>query len=366
MFSLRLVALFILLLGWTQPALLFAEDNDFKLLGVTPGSKVIARPQKYDYVPTIISHGHSSTIWWCGALNPGAGDIIFAARMSGTDFESSRGVTDMHPVFSNSGNRSKFDGKHVCDPSIINVSNRMYLYYGGIAETKSSGNDLEVATKLGVAVSDDGGQSWKRANQGEPILTPRPLQRSDKNRYGLGQPSVVYHNGLFYLFYTNTVGPDGIGIYLVRSKHPLMTEAEEWTSHGFVPLRGQSPLRGERLIQGFSADWAFIPKYKMFMMALRKKEGVMQLVFFDETLQKKLGAVDLPLEWTEGPGLVRDESGNLVLLEEKDNIFAFQLLRSTGVPRQPVTWDISASKIRLSVKGGKNAPFQINQGRSLQ
>ena len=330
-----------------------SADDAFKLLSATPGYPVIVRPHQYDYVPTIIYNGNTSHIWWCGSVRPGAGDTIFEANVPGLDFERPGAATNIHPVFSNPGDQSKFDGRHVCDPSIIEVSNRMYMYYGGIPESRNKENNLKVAGRVGVAVSDDGGENWTRANQGEAILSPRELQESDNNRYGLGQPSIIYHNGFFYLFYTNTVGPDGVGIYLVRSRHPLMTEAEEWTSQGFIPLKGRTPIKGERFIKGFSADWAYIQKYNMFMMALRKEEGIMQLVFFDETLQRRLGTVDIPIEWTEGPGLVRDESGNLVVLDDQDSVLSFYLLRSTGVPRRPATWDISASKIRLLVNYSK-------------
>jgi hypothetical protein len=348
-FKLRTIPLIIIVTLFCQSQNSTAALYSFRLLTATPGTIIIERPNKYDYVPTIIQQNNISTIWWCGAQGAGTGDTIFSAKVPAGKLEKMAAIVDFQPVFSSSGNPSTFDGQHTCDPSIVEVNNRLYLYHGGLSQKKTTTLDLAVVTKIGVASSDDGGKTWNRANQGKPILIPRVLQESDKNRYGIGQPSVVYHGGLFHLFYTNSVGPDGPGIYLIRSKTPLLTDAEEWTVHGFVPLKGNTPKDGNRFIQGASADWAFLSKYAMFMMALRKKEGIMQLLFFDETLQTNLGEVELPIEWTEGPGLVRDEKGNLIVSDEIQNSFSFYLLRSTGTPRKPATWDISASKIQISI-----------------
>ncbi len=64
-----------------------AASYSFRLLTATPGTKIIERPKKYDYVPTIIQRNNTSTIWWCGGQRVGAGDTIFSANVPGGNFE---------------------------------------------------------------------------------------------------------------------------------------------------------------------------------------------------------------------------------------------------------------------------------------
>lgn len=329
-------------------------DEQFRFLSAGSDVSVVVRPNRYDYAPSVMVRNGRYEVWWCAAIRAGQGDTILHSSLGAGQLEKQGGVDAAGEIsFSNSGDPSTFDGRHTCDPSVIKIGGRSYLYYGGLAKAKGGGDDARNVTKLGVAVSDDGGGTWRRGNQGNPILAPRPVRESDESRYGLGQPSAIFHDGYVYLLYTNSLGNDGPGLYVARSRNPLFTEREEWTPNGFVGSTSDSPARGDRLMPGASADWAFVPGRNVFVIALRKTEGVMQLVLFDRELKTRVGALDLPLQWTEGPGLARDELGNLVFTENRDGSISFYLFRSIGVPRKPPTWDIAATRV-TALLGGRH------------
>lgn len=327
-----------------------SEPYQLKLISVSTDSPVIVRPKQYDYVPTIVARDGVLDFWWCGGLAPGAGDMIFNTKIRDTELgDFSKPNNNFKVVFSNSKDVKRFDGRHVCDPSVVFVGGRGYMYYGGIPETKTKLNELDVVTKIGLAISDDKGETWKRVNNGQPLLVTRDVKSTDLNKYGIGQPSVIYHNNTFYLLYTNTVGIDGAGIYLLRSQKPLLGDIEEWNGKGFVHSSRESLSSGKMLIKGFSADWAYLKEFNVFMVALRKVEGVMQLIFFDEAMTTKLGEIELPIDWTEGPGLPRDDVGNLSYKNNSDGSITFSIFRSKGVKKQPATWDIFESKVTISI-----------------
>jgi hypothetical protein len=322
-------------------------DQCFRFISASPDAPVVVRPHKYDYVPSVMVRNGQYDMWWCGAIRTGLGDTILYDRLNEAQLKGGNsGSRSVNSVFSNSGDGSKFDGRHTCDPSVIKIGGRTYMYYGGLSATREK-HDLSVVTRIGVAISDDDGMNWTRANNGEPILAPRAMKETDDRRYGIGQPSVIHRDGFFYLLYTNSLGPEGAGLYVVRSKHPLMSTRQNWTRDGFVETDKNTLVKSEKLMPGASADWAFIPGWNAFMIALRKKEGVMQLVFYDPTLTRHLGDVDVPIEWTEGPGLARDQEGNLVYTQNQDGSIAFHLFRSVGTPRNPPSWDIAATRITV-------------------
>lgn len=326
--------------------------GNLALVSVAPDEKVITRPARYDYAPAVmVGDDGRYRLWWCAAVKAGLGDAILTLDMTASMFAKGEANGNLaHPVLSKSGSANKFDGAHTCDPSIVNVGGRYYMYYGGLSENKTPKNELLVATKLGVAVSQDG-IVWERANGGNPILEPRTLLLSDMNRYGLGQPSVIHVDDFFYLLYTNSVGNDGPGMYVLRSRTPLFaTGVEEWTVNGFVPVDVNSISTKNKLLNGFSADWAYVPSKDIFLVAMRGIEGVMKIISFDKQTLKRNGVVDVPMGWTEGPGLSRDKKGWLVYKEPVDGQFTFQIFRSIGARSDPRSWDMAVKSVTIKIE----------------
>jgi hypothetical protein len=254
-------------------------------------------------------------------------------------------------VFSNSGDEDQFDGMHTCDPSVIAVGGKYFLYYGGISASKIDKNDTKLVTKMGIAESSDGVR-WSRAEAGRPVLEPRALRERDTNKYGLGQPSVVFVDGNYYILYTNTVGPDGPGIYVIRSKSPFIKGPfDVWTrDNGFVPGSRQDAILGDRLAHGASADWAYLVDKEVFIVAIRNGVlGDVKLKFLERSSLKEVGEFDLGLHGSEAPpqpGLARDENGWLYASKNTSGALSFFLFRSAG-DKRPQSWDIWANEITL-------------------
>ena len=188
----------------------------------------------YNYAPSVLLDNGRYRMWWCsqlGVANPPGDDILLAESTSmdgpfaGPD---GRGGT---PVFSGSG--TQFDGMHTCDPSVVKVGGTYFMYYTGAAGAHAHGN------AIGLATSTDG-RVWTRANGGRPLITVSRNVRRD-NTYGVGQPSVVYLAGRYYLMFTDTTGQDagrnGAGQFVLRSTDPAFTrEVEALGPTGFRPV----------------------------------------------------------------------------------------------------------------------------------
>ena len=174
---------------------------------VDPNAENIA----YLYSPSVMYEEGEGLykFWGCGGKE---GDHIVykeASTLAGLE------KAPLRSVLQPNGNSSKFDHSHTCDPSVIKVGNLYYLYYTGINEKEG----IEQTSRIGVAVSNDGGKSFSRLNNGNAIVEiPRTEQ---PYLYGIGQPSVVQAgDGYFYMIYSDI--KDGIfaNLKIIRSLDP--------------------------------------------------------------------------------------------------------------------------------------------------
>lgn len=84
----------------------------------------------------------------------------------------------------------EWDNCGVADPYVIEFNGHYYMYYLGM-------NDVYVQ-RLGIAYSDDG-INWIKYNN-NPILDVGAADTFDEN--GLGEPSVIFKDDMFYMIYT--------------------------------------------------------------------------------------------------------------------------------------------------------------------
>jgi hypothetical protein len=302
--------------------------------GNTP---TMTRPS-YDYVPSVM-HDGVYRMWWCGGV---AGDHILYAEASSLDGPwHARGSStpgSFDDVLQPTGNPADFDGVHVCDPSVIRVSGRYYLYYGGYPLTGEG-----ETTRIGVAESDDG-MTWTRMNGGKPIIEPATDFQVAVNKYGAGQPSVTFVDDHFVLAYTDTTGRDinpgnGAGIFVLRSKDPtFQTGVEELGATGFEP-RDPATSTSHKLIESFSVDWQYVDAIDAYALASHTASAVTRIHFFDKPLTASLGTVEIPGAWTEGPGLVSRPDKHAVPSSDCGTV-PFDVMRSVG-PGGPDTWDLA-------------------------
>lgn len=253
----------------------------------------------YNYGPSVLVEDGRYRAWWCSQL-PGvgpAGDDLLHASATSPDGP----FADAVPVFS--GEPGRFDGMHTCDPSVLHVGDRYYLYYTGAAGDHAHGNTIGVATSAN-------GLAWTRGPA--PIVTAAgEVPRG--NVYGAGQPSAVFLDGWFYLMFTDTTargaGWNGAGQFVLRSRDPLFAgDVQALTERGFRPAGAG---RTRSVVDAFSADWAYSPTLDAFAIAHQTDTGT-RITFWDRDFTRHpYEPVTIPGPWQEGPGLVRDGSGHL-------------------------------------------------------
>jgi hypothetical protein len=175
----------------------------------------------YNYAPSFMYDEVEGLykIWMCGNGIPGCvgGDnILYRQATSLAGLMSAPLTVALQPSL----DPTKFDDVDACDPNVYRVGNVMYLAYGG----NTDGTQLPSVTRLGMAISYDGGRTFQRLNNGNAIISPDPANTNNYNYYGIGQPAVApAPNGYYYMIYTdvnatnNSMGGD---IRVIRSLDP--------------------------------------------------------------------------------------------------------------------------------------------------
>nr|WP_218889013.1 beta-xylosidase [Saccharopolyspora hordei] len=310
-------------------------------------------PAPYNYGPTVLQDGGQYRVWWCSQL-PGIGppgdDVLHAAAGSVDGPFADSGGAPAVPVFS--GQPSGFDGMHTCDPSVIRVDDRYYLYYTGAA-----GDDHAHGNAIGVASSTDG-RAWQREAGGAPIIEPSGEVHRE-NAYGAGQPSALYLDGWFYLMFTDTTaagaGWNGAGQFVVRARDPeFRDQVQALTEQGFRPAgRGRS----RSVVDAFSADWMWVPALDAFAIAHQTADGT-SVTFWDRGFTAHpYPPVLIPGPWQEGPGLVRRPDGTApVSTSDPCGVVPLDVLRATAL--LPAPTDIRHFGIDVTGADGCATPEQ--------
>jgi len=205
----------------------------------------------YNYAPSFMYDEVEGLykIWMCGAGIPGCvgGDnILYREATSLQGLMNAPLTVALQPSL----DPTKFDDLHACDPNVYRVGNLMYMAYGG----NTDGSQLPPTTRLGMAVSYDGGRTFQRLNNGNAILSPNP---PDPTSYGIGQPAVVpAPNGYYYMIYTDVSTNNGSYQRVIRSLDPAFTPGS-FTNVVSIPAS---------TIGGFSLDLAFDDKRSQFVI----------------------------------------------------------------------------------------------------
>jgi hypothetical protein len=262
----------------------------------------------YNYGPSVMVDGSQVRMWWCSQYpdaQPPGDDVVYgeSPSLDGPFTGPGGGV----PKAVLSGNPGQFDGAHTCDPSVIRVNGTYFLYYTGAAGDHALGN------AIGLATSTDG-VNWTRAKGGLPIVTPAHDVHRD-NLYGVGQPSVVYLDGWFYLMFTDTTGRaagwNGAGQFVLRAKDPAFsTGVEAVGKKGFEPVPDTSHPRTASLADAFSADLMWVAALDAFAIAHETDDGTTITFVNRDFTATPFKPVVVPGNWREGPGLARQPDGH--------------------------------------------------------
>ncbi|MCG8925270.1 beta-xylosidase [Lentzea sp. CC55] len=278
----------------------------------------------YNYAPAVMVDKGRIRAWWCSQLSaapPGGDDILYSDGPSvGGPFSTAI------PVFSGSG--GSFDAMHTCDPSLVKVGDKYFMYYTGAARDNHANG-----SSVGVASSFDG-ITWTRENGGQSIVAPAG-DNIRENTYGAGQQSAVYVDGWVYLMFTDTTGlashQNGAGQYVLRSRDPLFTKGvEALGQQGFKPVTSNNQPRTRSVVEAFSADWMWIEAVSSFAIAHETDDGTTVTFWNKDFTRHPFEPVLIPGVWEEGPGLVRTPEGHApVDLKDPCGRVALDVLRGT-------------------------------------
>ncbi|MBB5959118.1 hypothetical protein FHS29_005738 [Saccharothrix tamanrassetensis] len=274
----------------------------------SPGVVAAGAEAPYNYGPAVVSEGGRIRMWWCSQLrhaDPPGDDLLYAESTGPHGPFTAPDGSPGQPVLSGSG--TGFDGKHVCDPSVLKVGGTYYLYYTGAAGEHAHGN------AIGVATSPDG-VDWTRDAGGRPIVSPS-YDTTRENTYGAGQPSVLFVDGWFYLLFTDTTGRaagwNGAGQFVLRARNPtFLNHVEALGERGFEPVADTRKPRTRSVVDAFSADWMYVDALKAFAIAHETEHGTTITFWNHDFTGNPVPAVTIPGRWREGPGLIRTPDGH--------------------------------------------------------
>lgn len=183
------ILLSVLLLGLIFPNIIHA--------GITTSYKgtAITRNNLYDYGPSVIKDGTRYRVWWCSSDPDEHGDAIWQSYgLSKTRW------TNFSMAFTRTPNSEENNNEiygHVCDPAVIKVNGKYYMYYTG-ASLSGVNNQIFLATSTN-------GTTWTKYPSNS---NPQPVIKNINmdGKYGFGQPSVIYKDSQFILYYTDVHG----------------------------------------------------------------------------------------------------------------------------------------------------------------
>lgn len=334
------------ILNATYPALTYARE--FEAAENRGARAIVVRPG-YDYAAALMSEPESNKVWWCGNLPGFSGDQIL--YLDNLDDQTHYTSSDerIKNVFGPSGNKNRFDSEHTCDPSVIRVDGRYYMYYSGIDVLKKRLLKLLNPTAIGVAVSMDG-VHWTRENDGVPIVKAVSTTEGKRNTYGAGQPAVVFVFPYYYMLFTDTTAPIagsniGANLFVIRSRDPLFSTFEELLQEGFTPAIPEKYKRNYRVVDGFTAEMVFIEEWNLFMVAINREPGATWLYFFNRDFQPVSDRVSVKNQWAEGPGILRDEVGHI--RPASNGMVNLTIISPVGDRKKPETWDLYSTVVEL-------------------
>lgn len=260
--------------------------------------------ESYNYAPAVIRDGSTYHLYWCAGV---AGDYVLhaqASKLEGPWHGAAGGAFDQAVV--PSGSPDRFDGAHACDPNVLKVGDKFFLYYGGLPRPDSG------LTAIGVAVSDDA-VHFTRLNGGKPIVTAaktNPRWDATKLTYGAGQPAAVFVAPYVYLSFTDSTGSganpiNGAGQFVLRSTDPSFAAGvQEFTGRGWAERAFARHTAELSILESFGIDWAYDAPTDTLVTVTDRAAGEATLLALDPRQFRTLATGKVPIDWREGPALV--------------------------------------------------------------
>lgn len=203
------------------------------------------------------------------------------------------------------GHQTNRTGDHngVCDPTVIKVGSTYYMYY--TADPWDGANN-----QMFLATSTDGRAWTKYPNNSVPATPVIPFTPTD--RYGIGEGSAVYKDGLFYLYYTdlpwystNTVrrASSWDGVNFSTGTQILGTATIPWGNEGTGGV-------DVRYIPGWNVWFMVSPTHsKQHLTWNISRDGIHWLPW-DGAFGHETRLIQLPRRFATAPALEADQYGH--------------------------------------------------------
>jgi len=239
--------------------------------------------QTYNYAPSFIYDETEGLykIWFCGS---GGGGAVGGDNIMYKEATSLEGLLSapLQVALAPSLDATKFDQVHACDPNVYRVGNDYYLTYSG----NTDNSVLPAVTRIGMAVSTNGGRSFTRLNGGVHVIENT---NTVAGAYGDGQSAVVQANdGYFYMIYTDFPG----------GTNPNYERVVRSLSPAFAPGSFSNVANLEPGLVGNSVDLLYDATNSQFIVV-----NGLHLVYFDANWNElHLRNFTNPFGWTFGEG----------------------------------------------------------------
>ena len=195
--------------------------------------------------PSVIKDGSRYRMWLTGG-RPFDKPLVVRAYEAFSD-DGIDWTTDYEPILE-PGDAGTWDEARIETVSVIKVGDTYHMYYAGCAWPCDTGQ-----FGIGHAVSDDG-TNWVK-DAGNPVVEAHeePLEWGF---YTAAEPSVVHHDGTFYLYYASARSnwPDygaPFGVMLATSD-----DSSNFEIHG--PVHTMSDAYDIQSFRGYSTPMVFV------------------------------------------------------------------------------------------------------------
>ena len=278
----------------------------------------------YNYAPSFMYDETEGLykIWFCGH-QPGV--TILGDNVIYKEATSLAGLlaAPLQIALAPSGDATKFDQVHACDPNVYRVGDLYYLTYSG----NTDGSQLMVATRIGMAVSYDRGRTFQRLHGGVHIIAPGNNFIDNPNSYGIGQSAVVPANdGYYYMIYTDSPGDGTQYERVVRSLDPAFPPGS------FTNVANLPPAQ----IPGSSLDLTYDTNTSQFIVI-----NGLTMIYFDANWNLVRTVIrPNPFAWAfgEGHGLLMDSRKHPINYNQ-DGVPSYVFAAATAVdPTNTTLW----------------------------
>ena len=313
--------------------------------------RTLVQRGSYNYAPAVIHDATGFHMYWCGRVS---GDFILhrqAPTLDGPWVASSFWHAD-DVALAPTGRPADFDARHTCDPNVLTVGDRTYLYYTG--EQFDGG-----LSAIGVAVGTDA-VHFERIGANRPIVSSaktNPDWALHHLTYGAGQPAAVYVAPYVYLAFTDSTGSganpfNGAGQFVLRSRDPAFgTGVEELTAHGWAARAPGVHTAEYSVLESFGIDLAYDRMTKLLVAVSDGARDRTSVSLLEPDTFRVAATSDLALNWREGPGLAAEADKSLAPRPACD-AFTLQVFAAQGASDDPFSWDaIGMSAATFALEG---------------